>query len=164
MRMKKKSFSSTSSEISMLLGLQDFDFSTVTDDPCTARSNSKKTRVKVTSCGSGSFTCNDGQCVSINERCNQISNCRFYLLSQMCQKTFGHFARDESDEENCKMLVIKDNYNNKIAPFGYDYVEDVVIPVDVKVSIAIIDILSIQEVNLVYVLKFRFLMEWYDYR
>lgn len=82
----------------------------------------------------------------------------------MCQKTFGHFARDESDEENCKMLVIKDNYNNKIAPFGYDYVEDVVIPVDVKVSIAIIDILSIQEVNLVYVLKFRFLMEWYDYR
>ena len=62
------------------------------------------------------------------------------------------------------MLVIKDNYNNKIAPFGYDYVEDVVIPVDVKVSIAIIDILSIQEVNLVYVLKFRFLMEWYDYR
>ena len=107
MRIRRKSCSSTSSEISMLLGLQDFDFSTVTDDPCTARSNSKKTRVKVTSCGSGSFTCNDGQCVSINERCNQISNCRFYLLSQMCQKTFGHFARDESDEENCKMLVRK---------------------------------------------------------
>ena len=131
----------------MLLGLQDFDFSQVTDDPCTARTDSKTTRLKVTSCGSGSFTCNDGQCVSIDERCNQISNCR-----------------DESDEENCVMLVIKDNYNKKIAPFGYDYVENVVIPVDVKVSMAIMDILSIQEVNLVYVLKFRFLMEWYDYR
>ena len=131
----------------MLLGLQDFDFSQVTDDPCTARTDSKTMRLKVTSCGSGSFTCNDGQCVSIDERCNQISNCR-----------------DESDEENCVMLVIKDNYNKKIAPFGYDYVENVVIPVDVKVSMAIMDILSIQEVNLVYVLKFRFLMEWYDYR
>ena len=62
------------------------------------------------------------------------------------------------------MLVIKDNYNNKIAPFGYDYEEDVVIPVNVKISIAIMDILSIQEVNLVYVLKFRFWMEWYGYR
>ena len=62
------------------------------------------------------------------------------------------------------MLVIRDNYNKKIAPFGYNYVENFVIPVDVKISIAVMDILSIQEVNLVYVLKFRFLMEWYDYR
>ena len=62
------------------------------------------------------------------------------------------------------MLVIRDNYNKKISPFGYDYVEDIIIPVKVKISITIMDILSIQEVDLVYVLKFRFLMEWYDYR
>ena len=62
------------------------------------------------------------------------------------------------------MLVIRENYNKKISPFGYDYVEDIILPVKVKISITIMDILSIQEVNLVYVLKFRFLMEWYDYR
>ena len=62
------------------------------------------------------------------------------------------------------MLVIRENYNKKISPFGYDYIQNIVIPVDVKISITIMDILSIQEVNLVYVLKFRFLMEWYDYR
>ena len=62
------------------------------------------------------------------------------------------------------MLVIRENYNKKISPFGYDYVEDIIIPVKVKISITIMDILSIQEVNMVYVLKFRFLMEWYDYR
>ena len=62
------------------------------------------------------------------------------------------------------MLVIRENYNKKISPFGYDYIEDFIIPVNVKISITIMDILSIQEVNLVYVLKFRFLMEWYDYR
>ena len=68
---------SFASEISLLLGLQVFDVSLVKDEPCTVRSDSKKIQVKVTSCGSGSFTCNDGQCVSINERCNQISNCRY---------------------------------------------------------------------------------------
>ena len=73
-------------------------------------------------------------------------------------------CRDESDEDNCKMLVMRDNYNNKIAPFGFDYVNNIVIPVHIDISIAIMDILSIQEVNLVYVVKFRLLMEWYDYR
>ena len=53
-----------------------FDFSRVPDDPCTSSLPSKLVRVKVTACGSGQFTCDDGQCVSIDERCNQISNCR----------------------------------------------------------------------------------------
>ena len=73
-------------------------------------------------------------------------------------------CRDESDEDNCKMLVKKENYNKKVSPFEYDYVNDIVIPVDVKISVAVMDILSIQEIELVYVAKFRLLMEWYDYR
>ena len=63
-------------EASLLLGVHMFDFSRVLDDPCTSSLASKLVRVKVTSCGSGQFTCDDGQCVSIDERCNQISNCR----------------------------------------------------------------------------------------
>ena len=62
------------------------------------------------------------------------------------------------------MLVMKDNYNKKIAPFDYDYVASKVIPVNVNISMAVMDVLSISEVDLVYVLKFRFLMVWYDYR
>ena len=73
-------------------------------------------------------------------------------------------VRDESDEDNCKMLVQKENYNKKVSPFQYDYLNDIVIPVDVKISVAIMDILSIQEIELVYIAKFRLLMEWYDYR
>ena len=73
-------------------------------------------------------------------------------------------SRDESDEENCRMLVIRDNYNKKISPFGYNYIENFIIPVNVKISITIMDILSIREVDMVYVMKIRFLMEWYDYR
>ena len=75
-----------------------------------------------------------------------------------------NLIRDESDEDNCQMLVKKENYNKKVSPFRYDYINDIVIPVDVKISVAIMDILSIQEIELVYVAKFRLLMEWYDYR
>ena len=67
---------SQSLESSLLLGVHMFDFSRVPDDPCTSSLASKLVRVKVTACGSGQFTCDDGQCVSIDERCNQISNCR----------------------------------------------------------------------------------------
>ena len=59
----------------MLLGANVFDFSGV-DDPCTSSLPDKLFKVKVTACGSGQFTCDDGECVPIDERCNQISNCR----------------------------------------------------------------------------------------
>ena len=61
----------------MVLGLHTFDFAGVKDDPCTSSSPSKLVQVMISACDSGQFTCNDGQCVSIDERCNQISNCRF---------------------------------------------------------------------------------------
>ena len=67
---------SNSLENSMLLGVNKFDFSKVKDDPCTSSFSSKIVDIKVSACDSGQFTCNDGQCVSIDERCNQISNCR----------------------------------------------------------------------------------------
>ena len=59
---------------------------------------------------------------------------------------------------------MKDNYNKKISPFEYDYINSRVMPAKVKISMAVMDVLRISEVNLEYVLKFRFLMVWYDYR
>ena len=69
--------SSKSLSNTMLLGRHIFDFSTVKDDPCSSESGGSKLRpVKITGCGDAEFTCNDGQCVSIDNRCDQISNCR----------------------------------------------------------------------------------------
>ena len=64
----------------MLLGVNKFDFSKVKDDPCTSALSSKIVDIKVSACDSGQFTCDDGQCVSSDERCNQISNCRYDLI------------------------------------------------------------------------------------
>ena len=69
-------FLSQSLETSMLLGVNVFDFSGVRDDPCTSSLDTKVLKIKMTACGSGQFTCDDGQCVTMDERCNQISNCR----------------------------------------------------------------------------------------
>ena len=62
------------------------------------------------------------------------------------------------------MMVMKENYNKKIAPFVFDFESCTVIPVNVNISMAVMDIVSISEIDLEYVLKFRFLMIWYDYR
>ena len=67
---------SQSLEASMLLGVNTFDFSGVKDDPCTSTAASKLVKIKISACDKGQFTCNDGQGVSIDERCDQISNCR----------------------------------------------------------------------------------------
>ena len=133
---------SRSLESSLLLGRHTLDFSGVRGDTCT--SGTREVVVKLTTCGEGRFTCSDGQCVSMDDRCNQVANCM-----------------DKSDEENCRVLIMEENYNKKIAPFGFD---SGIIPVEVHVSMAVMDIISIKEVDLNYILKFRLVLEWYDHR
>ena len=133
---------SRSSENTLLLGRHTLDFSGVRGDTCTT--GTREVVVKLTTCGEGRFTCSDGQCVSMDDRCNQVANCM-----------------DKSDEENCRVLIMEENYNKKIAPFSFD---SRIIPVEVHVSMAVMDIISIKEVDLNYVLKFRLVLEWYDHR
>ena len=56
--------------------------------------------LKLTGCADHEFTCDDGQCVDIGKRCDQILNCR-----------------DESDEQDCAILELKSGYNKMIPPF-----------------------------------------------
>ena len=46
--------------------------------------------LKLTACKEGNFTCDDGQCIAMEERCDQLPQCR-----------------DESDEIGCEILVLK---------------------------------------------------------
>ena len=59
---------------------------------------------------------------------------------------------------------MKDNYNKKIAPFSFDKINNVNIPVNINVSMSVIDIIKIAEVDHTYTLKYRLILEWYDYR
>ena len=57
-------------------------------------------------------------------------------------------------------FYVKDNYNKKIAPFSFDKVNNINIPVNINVSMSVIDIIKIEEVDHIYTLKFRLVLEW----
>ena len=44
-------------------------------------------------------------------------------------------------------LFFQDNYNKKIAPFSFDKINNVNIPVNISVSMSVIDIIKIAEVK-----------------
>ena len=59
-------------------------------------------QLKLTGCKEGEFTCDNGQCIKMKRRCDQVTgkepNCR-----------------DESDESGCQLIVIKKSYNKNIS-------------------------------------------------
>ena len=82
----------------------------------------------------------------MEERCDQITHCR-----------------DESDEDNCKLIVFNDNYNNKVPPFTVNPDKSLV-PVKVKVSTSLMNVLAISEFSHTIDLKLGITLEWYENR
>ena len=72
--------------------------------------------------------------------------------------------RDESDEDGCKTIVMKENYSKAIAPFIFDAEKDENLPARVNVSLSVIDVVNIKEVDHTYNLKFKLRLQWFDYR
>ena len=58
------------------------------------------------------------------------------------------------------IVNLQGNYNRKIAPFVFDEDTWSNIPANVSVSMAVTDILKIEEVDHVYTMKFRLVLEW----
>ena len=75
----------------------------------------------------GEFTCDDGQCVSMKHRCDQIPQCR-----------------DKSDEKGCDLLTLTEGYNKIIPPFSL-LMNDTIIPIAVDVSLRILRVMDINE-------------------
>ena len=105
-----------------------------------------KTFLKLSGCDIGEFTCNDGQCVSMEERCNQLSDCR-----------------DKSDEADCKLVILEIAYNKKVPPIvakgraKFD-------PVQVNISISLLKIVSMEEVQHKIDLQFEIVLKWKENR
>ena len=53
--------------------------------------------MKLTACNHSQFTCNDGECVEMEKRCNQLADCK-----------------DASDELKCTILNLKEGYNRRV--------------------------------------------------
>merc|ERR1711892_1249493 len=84
----------------------------------------------MTVCKRDEFTCDgDGGCISMEERCDQFPNCE-----------------DFSDEANCQLVVLPENYVKDYAPFTVN--EDGQLQkVSVLIKVDLISILEIDEVG-----------------
>ena len=90
----------------------------------------------------------------------QTAGIRFIQKSESEKLTL----RDESDEDDCKTIVMKENYSKTIAPFFYDTEKNENLPARVNVSMSVMDVLNIKEVDHTYNLKFKLRLQWFDYR
>ena len=96
-------------------------------------------------CSETEFTCNDGQCVTMEQRCDQLPHCR-----------------DSSDEIGCDIFLLKDGYNMNIPPIiskeGEKY------PVKVNVSIDLLKVVDINEEDYSIEIQFEITLEWKENR
>ena len=136
---------STASHLSYLLGKHSWN---VTGDGCN-NGQQYTTLLKLSGCNpEGEFTCNDGQCVEMEQRCDQIPDCR-----------------DESDEKGCQLLVLKESFNKNIPPISpVSETDRTVVPVPVHISISLLKIVRMEEVQHKIDLQFEITLEWKENR
>ena len=133
---------SQSSKVSYVLGKHNW---TVSNDGCN-KGQPYDAVLKLTGCKEEEFTCNDGQCVRMGRRCNQIPDCR-----------------DESDEKGCQLLILKDGYNKNIPPIKISSVGGSV-PANVSISIVLMKVVDIDEVDNSVHLQFQISLKWRENR
>ena len=92
------------------------------------------------------FTCDDGQCIKMIDRCNQMADCR-----------------DESDEKGCQLIMFKENYNKNIPPIDNDK-DGFKIPANVSISITLMKVVEIEETDHSIHLQFGINLQWKENR
>ena len=112
------------------------------------------------------FTCNDGQCIPMTKRCDQLPDCRENPTTnlQVGRIIIVSFSpRDGSDEQECRLLVLTSGYNMKIPPITTDDQRNIV-PVQVRISIILMKIVQIKEVDHKIEFQFGIVLEWPEIR
>ena len=84
---------------------------------------------------------------SMNERCDQIIQCQ-----------------DKSDEDKCSLLVFEESYNKLVPPVSFNYTGNNIIPVSIRVSTILRNVLEISEFTHTIDLKLGIRLEWFDNR
>ena len=79
-------------------------------------------------CSKEFFTCNNGDCVKMEHRCDQILNCP-----------------DESDEINCKTIILKKSYRKASPPVVLLSEQKNIQKASVRVTLTLLDIAEIKE-------------------
>ena len=105
--------------------------------------------LKLTGCQDGYFTCDNGDCIVMEKRCDQVLNCE-----------------DETDEVNCNILVLKTSYRKTSPPIRMDATNggELVMPSEVTVSMFLLGIAAIKEHENRIDIKLRVKLRWFEFR
>ena len=131
---------------SFLLGVNTVNFLS-NDEICLNEKSKNSVKVKFTTCSDEEFTCNNGMCIPLHKRCNQVINCQ-----------------DHSDEDGCQMFRFNENYQKKIAPASVDDEGKYLSPVTVNTSIYIESAWEFLEDSETFTAKFSLVLDWHDSR
>ena len=123
-------------ESSLFLGPQNWS---VYNDSCSE--GTYTTRLLTTGCSDDEFTCNDGSCVSMSVRCDGKMHCE-----------------DGSDEAEYKVFVKSLGYNKFLVPPPIIKGEKL----QLYLSVNIVDIVEINEIQNYLKVKFEITLEWFD--
>ena len=129
------------SEKSLLLGRNLWKFSNDSSDCSLGRDYS--IYLTLSGCAEKQFTCHNGDCVSMEMRCDGSSDCQ-----------------DGSDELECNTILTDTGYNKFIVPPPLGSKK----ALDVNLSITIFEIFDVDEVSGSITTKFSFKRDWLDPR
>ena len=101
------------------------------------------TRLSFSSCNSTEFSCDNGICVDMNDRCNGKVNCL-----------------DESDEIDCNIIVAKSSYNKDMNPPPMEEEDKARIVTTVQLK----EILGINEIDQTFHVSYELKSQWKDPR
>ena len=129
---------------SMALGTHDVSFD---QDACTKGKDNKVVKITITLCSTLEFTCADGNCVSMDHRCDRIVDCP-----------------DSSDERDCWITQLdRTTYVKEYPPITVDG-NRTLLKMPINVSLDILKILEINEVEGIFHVSFRLHVTWFDFR
>ena len=120
----------------------------VENDAHTCNTN-HTTFLKMTTCLDQEFTCWTGDCISLEQRCDQVSDCD-----------------DQSDEKDCEIVVLPDSYQKSVPPLtrlktkGDKHFS----PVEVRVNLTVMDVVAIRETENEIQIKLRTNITWTEVR
>lgn len=112
---------------------------TITNDVC----GRTEVTLRMTSCKDQQFSCNDGTCIHLHQRCDMEVNCP-----------------DDSDEVNCSFVVLPEGYNDMTPPPRADPSS----PINVSLHIHIFSIRAFDLTGFNYVCELEVRIAWNDMR